>query len=615
MKRLLPALLLAATLPSLAPAGTAPNPYDNSRSALGMNLIWVTEWESMLPFIDTFKKSRPWTATTGTLDLDPDGWVRSLAPGQYALTALMSPNTATQQALTHKFPSGDYVVTYTGNGTLAFLGSAVTQVQTPAPGRRIVSLDFSQPTASFSIRIEATDSANYLRNIHVYLPGGVCDHDPFHYAASAADCAPGAYESNETVADEFLFYAPFLHSLRHYRVIRYLQALGVNGSAISQPAEWRTLSAATWWGQLPIEVVARLANQLHADVWLNLPTRASDALVLHLAQRLHADLAPDLKVYTELSNEVWNGAFPYSQHAQWLASAGCARYPDLLQCDNDATPGNGVLCEGYPFPNQIADCTTARNRYFSDRTVEIGALFGTLFPRERLVRVMGAWNQLAYNRALLEYHNNAQGVDALAVTSYFGGYIPSNLNNPQILQSWLDEGGQTLALQRLFAELTTGNVLRPYYLPGGLYYDPARPAWQIPPETGAIDALLSQLASNIALAQEFNVAPISYEGGQHLDVTVNGNATGIRDLMLAANRDPRMGSAYARYLDGWRNLGGQMLMLYASHSSSSGFGMLEYELQPLSDQPKLAAVHQWIEQYPCWWAGCAASLLHADGFE
>lgn len=604
----------AAGLPGSAQ--TQANPYDNTHSPLGMNLIWVTEWESMMPFIDTFKKSRPWSANNGTLDLDGQGWVRSLAPGQSASTTLMSPNTATQQQLTQKFPSGQYVVTWEGSGSLSLLGSAVVEVQSPQPTRRLITLDFAAATASFSIRIDSTDPGNYVRNIRVYMPGGVCAHDPFRHANSASECtqAGATFESYEQVADEFLFYAPFLNNLKHYRVIRYIQALGINGSTMTQPDEWRRLDAASWWGQLPIEVVARLANQLGSDVWLNIPQRASDALVQHLATTLHDDLAPGLKVYTELSNEVWNGAFPYAQHAQYFAATGCARYADLSQCDNDATPGNGVLCEGYPWPNQIADCTTARNRYFSDRTVEVGAIFRTTLGADRVVRVMGGWNQLSYNRALLEFHNNYQGVDAIAQPTYFGGYIPSNLNNPQILQSWLDQGGQAYAMDRLFQEILDGNALRPYYLPGGSYYDANRPAWQLPPANGAIGALLDSMAANIALAQEFGLSPVSYEGGQHLDVTVNANSSGIRDLMLAANRDPRMATAYTRYLQGWRDRGGEMLMLYVSHSSSSGFGLVESEQDATGPVPKRLAVEKFIEQNPCTWAACNPSVF-ASGFE
>lgn len=607
-------LMFAHGLGSSAWAGSGTGAPSNANGSVGMNLIWVTDWESMMPFIDTFKKARPWTANSGTLDLDERGWVRSLLPGQTATAAVMTPNPSGQQTLANKFPSGQYALTYVGTGAISLVGNAVTEVLAPHPGRVLVSLDFSQPDAGFSIRIDTTDPNDYVRDIRLYMPGGVCNHDPFHHASSPDDCAPGAYEENEYVADEFLFYAPFLDNLKHYRVIRYLQRLGVNGSSVTTASEWRRLDAATWWGQLPIEVVAQLANRLNADVWLNIPQRADDDLVLHWATIMQANLNPALTVYTELSNEVWNSAFPYATHAQWFAAQGCARYMDLTGCDLDATPGNGVLCEGYPWPNQVADCTTARNRYFSDRTVEVGAIFASMVGSERLVRVMGGWNQPNYNRSLLEHNDNFNGVDAIAFPTYFGGYIPSNLNNAEILQQWLDEGGQALALERVFQELLEGNVLRPYYLPGGAFYDPARPGWQLPPVNGSIPAMLEQTAGNVALAREFGLSPVSYEGGHHLDVTVNANSTSIRELMLAAGRDPRMATAFTRYLEGWREIGGEMLVLYVSHSSSSGFGLLDYELQAHGEQPRFAAVEQFIANNPCWWAGCPIELF-TDGFE
>lgn len=75
-----------------------------------------------------------------------------------------------------------------------------------------------------------------------------------------------------------------------------------------------------------------------------------------------------------------------------------------------------------------------------------------------------------------------------------------------------------------------------------------------------------------------------------------------------------MATAFTRYLEGWREIGGEMLVLYVSHSSSSGFGLLDYELQPHGEQPRFAAVEQFIASNPCWWAGCPIELF-TDGFE
>ena len=41
------------------------------------------------------------------------------------------------------------------------------------------------------LTITATDPANHLRNIRVYMPGGACSNDLGTYAASAAACTTG----------------------------------------------------------------------------------------------------------------------------------------------------------------------------------------------------------------------------------------------------------------------------------------------------------------------------------------------------------------------------------------------------------------------------------------
>jgi hypothetical protein len=617
---LLLALLLACGWPASAsdtagPAGSGAtlHAHDNSRAPVGINLIWTMPGESMMPFIDTFKKSSPWSANTGTLDRDPQGWVRTLLPGQTATATLMMPNSQSQAPRPDKFPSGDYVVTWQGSGSLSFLGTAVAASRSEGPQRAVVTLDFSAANAGISIRLNTTDAGDPLRLLRMFMPGGVCGHDPFHHADAPVDCADGSFEPYEAVADEFVFYAPFLDNLKHFKAIRYMQSLNINGSTHDEPGDLVPFDRATWSGEYPYEVIAMLSNRLGADVWLNIPHRASNEFVEHVAQLLHTRLDPGRRVYVEFTNEVWNGVMPYAQHAQYLAASGCPRYPDLALCDNDATPGNGVLCEGWPWPNQNADCATARTRYFSDRTVEIGAIFVDVFGPARVTRVMGAWNQPNYNRALLSHNDNWQRVDALAMPTYFGGYIPSNLSNAEIIQSWVDQHGMGGALDRVFQEILDGGALRPYYLPGGQYYDPARPSWQLPPAEGALPALVNSFTAAVALAREYDVELVSYEGGPHLDVTVNQNFPAVRDVMLAANRDARMATAFRRFLDGWRDADGNLLMLYVSHSSSSGFGMVEYERQP--HPPKFLAVQEFIRDNPCWWVPCAPTGVFADGFE
>ena len=81
--------LLAALL--CAGAGSAA-PY-RLKSAIGTNLDFVSIWSPQLPFVDLMKSASPWTSAQiarqntqwddqQKIDLDENGWVRSLASGQ-----------------------------------------------------------------------------------------------------------------------------------------------------------------------------------------------------------------------------------------------------------------------------------------------------------------------------------------------------------------------------------------------------------------------------------------------------------------------------------------------------------------------------------------------------
>jgi hypothetical protein len=54
---------------------------------------------------------------------------------------------------------------------------------------------------------------------------------------------------------------------------------------------------------------------LQAHPWFSIPHAASDDWVLGFASLVLNTLRPDLKVYIEYSNEVWNNGFPQHAHA------------------------------------------------------------------------------------------------------------------------------------------------------------------------------------------------------------------------------------------------------------------------------------------------------------
>src|SRR5262245_33206428 len=91
------------------------------RSAIGTNLYPIEHWSPQLPFVDLMKSSGAWIPANPqgpeTFDLDANGWIRSLPPGQSAITRMLT-------GVDH-YPAGRYLVHYKGKGTLSFFGATV----------------------------------------------------------------------------------------------------------------------------------------------------------------------------------------------------------------------------------------------------------------------------------------------------------------------------------------------------------------------------------------------------------------------------------------------------------------------------------------------------------
>src|SRR4029079_15867450 len=67
-----------------------------STSSLGTNLTGISDWSAEWAFVDAFKAVRDWISGSPSqwddgraVDVDADGWVRSLLPGQLARTLVL----------------------------------------------------------------------------------------------------------------------------------------------------------------------------------------------------------------------------------------------------------------------------------------------------------------------------------------------------------------------------------------------------------------------------------------------------------------------------------------------------------------------------------------------
>ena len=606
-------------------APPAANPA-NRHSPLGTNLNKLGYGEALW-LIDQFPRAEGWltqcddctppptaisarwnTGEQHLIERDAHGWpVRFAADPGRRFTHI----AATLFAGSSEFaPAGDWIVLYEGKARLEYgFAPFAVPVDTTTAGRHVVRIS-PERGSMLRIRISHIDPQDPIRNIRVIPPGGLCNGDPFAYAATPAAC-PGRYESFERVYQRQRFHPVFLQELRPYRSLRFMQFQATltqrfNAEKLDEPQQSQPytarnrLDAALWAagnedGDPPHELMFELSNLVGADPWVHVPFWADDGWVREFALTALNQTAPGLNVYLEWGNEFWNDAYPYGIIARRVERWAAQRWPA-------ARESNGAPASGF----------TRRINYVGMRSHQICAIWkevwGSEAERVRCIMPGGPFDFVA-SEALAcplyaaegKVRNCAGNMYALATAPYFGGLIDEN-RDFAVISRWTREadGGVT----RLFDELESGRELGK--------------------GVSALASAREVMRQNKAVAERFGVAMLAYEGGQHLtplsalgtscnEWSPDQNACvpyrAIQKLYLDSNRDPRMGRLYADYLRQWREAGGQLFMHYHAIAKPNGqfgaWGAKEHAGQPSSHAPKHRALMDFIDANPCWWQGCA----------
>lgn len=346
--------------------------YGSEKSWLGTNLAGVADFGADWPFVDIFKTSRPWISGTfegawddgRELDLDENGWVKSLLPDQVARTTLYF-------GAPEYFPTGNYLVLFDGEGSLDFQYCGVVDVQ---PGRAVIDVQ-----SGFVINITSTNPDDYLRNLRVIMPG---------YWDS--------YEENT-------FYPPWLDNLKKYGTLRFMDWQRTNETMQDTwddrvgPNYCRYSSV----NGAPLEVMIQLCNEARCDAWFCIPHLADDDYIRNFATIVRDQLDPNLVAYFEYSNETWN----------WL-------FPSNIYCRE-----NGIAMGWDQDMNEYY----AGWRWYSHRSVEmfddIESVFGSEAMGIRAVRVLGVQPWRDQLRTILDWEDAKLKTDAVAAAAYFGGDI------------------------------------------------------------------------------------------------------------------------------------------------------------------------------------------------
>ncbi len=363
--------------------------------------------------------------------------------------------------------------------------------------------------------------------------------DPANIVRNIRVLLPGT----EKTYREKPFNPVFLERWKGFNTLRFMDWMQTNGSQLKEWNQRPKTDDATWTTKgIPLEVMIDLCNRQNQNGWFCIPVRASDDYVLQFAQQLKAQLRPGLKAYIEYSNEVWNGGF---EQTRYVGEQGMA----LKMGDKPWEAGW---------------------HYTGHRSKEIFAIFDQVFggreaASRRIVRVIATQGANPYvSEQILGFENAGKSADALAVAPYFG-----MVSVPRAADA------NTKIPAEEVATWTTTQALD--YL-----------------ENTAIPETIAWNKGQKAVADKYDLKLVAYEGGQHAVGAAGAeNNDALTKLFLATNREPRMGQLYTKYLDSWRDSGGDLFCNFSSvgmWSKWGSWGLLENQND---DTAKYHAVLDW----------------------
>jgi hypothetical protein len=360
--------------------------------------------------------------------------------------------------------------------------------------------------------------------------------------------------------------SPILPALRPFSVVRYMDFLETNHNIFYGTGDWiewndrREVTDATQEasGQTfgyAWEYVALIGNLSNRDLWINIPAEASDEYIAELARLLRDRINPDLNLYLEYSNEVWNFGF-----GQYVWNKAAAR--DEV-CDNYAAP--------FASEPPCTEISTASNLNIPDVSANTG---GGRSNREEI------WARRRHARRTKEIGDKFREVFCEA----FGAHAATRIR--PVLSWWAIQPQEyDEMLQWLRAQY--GEPSRYLYgIATTAYFGVGTPIFQNPEPT--VDEILAAMEADlngsdtdrqrfIDVARAFNIKAMTYESGS---ATGDVNSQFIYETNIAnrirAERSQRNGElSRSNLVDHWFNLqngGGDLFMQFSLVSAYNRYG-------------------------------------------
>ena len=275
----------------------------NCAMDIGTNLSGLADWTVERPMKNLFKHVRPepipFTTTCfcwyvpdilNQMTFTDEGY-----PTHIPQTTTAGSNTVIRYVLSSESESGtnlqmntDYVLLYDGAGTLQIGGGVAISSNTT--GRIQFSLLGNN---NIFVEILSSTAGNPIRNMRLLR-----------------------------IADEFAdltanpFYEGFTNKIAPFSYLRFMDWGSTNANLSVNWSERSNVNYFTYGttNGVPYEIMIQLANQLQKDVWICVPHAANNDYIAQMATLFRDNLNPNLTIYLEYSNEVWNWIFPQANY-------------------------------------------------------------------------------------------------------------------------------------------------------------------------------------------------------------------------------------------------------------------------------------------------------------
>lgn len=499
--------------------------FSPNEFVMGTNLDGIGYYHSSYPFVDILKCGERWKVDpledpgVQTVFYDDNGYPLALENGKtVASSVFVNAN--------FDYPLGDYVLTWEGDGDVVLVGSyrvqLVSEDLSGTVKRRVYNVS-DRDKSDFLVRINSTNPDNRVRDMHLWLPG-------FENATS-------------------IFTPQLIESLQPFSYIRFMDWNTTNNS---EQGDWSkrkpksyvfqsnttnskqrpeylggSVKMLSGGGSVAFEYLIDLCNETNKDLWICIPHMADDNFVQNLSTLIKDNLDPELNVYIEYSNEIWNPMF--SQH-QWT------------------------------YDKAATDPSVNHPKWVGRRHAQIFNIFEASFGgTSRLIRVLGGRNTSAsYTDDLMTGALMVGDFDAVATTTYYNDNVSDNLVLPSLNYRNPTEADYNAAIDYVIESVSPGT-----------------------------DNTWERWKTFIETVNQRGYPVITYEGGNHISA-LGGNEqiSDLVDFLHNLNRHPRAYEMYHAALNNFRALGGcthSVFVLCGSWNKYGSWGHKEYWNQPLDE--------------------------------